>query len=685
MRVARALEGVLTVSLGCGVVALFAASSRASTGGRVVAPLDDAYIHLQYAASIARGEPFAYHAGEEATSGATSPLYAALLAPAAGYAPGTDVPFAVGLVLGGLALGLAALLAGHLAARVVPDPAARIAGTLVVLGWGWTGWHAASGMETIPAATLVLALSSVLVGRTVRAPRDRGPPAALLLVGLGLAAPFLRPEGAFFARAAALSLVRWPVRGRPAWGALALPLVLAPFLPGLMWRALTDRSLPNGAVAKWIPAHPFIPVNGAFRFVLGNLERLGRFLRGIGDWEGGYLPVGAGVALVAVGLVGALAVALRRRRPRDQALALVALTAAAAVLAQTTFFTFVAHRFRYPIPFLLVLVVLGVGFLGAPLRRLRPRRRGRLASRAAMLLAAASFLVTWRGVLDDYGAAAGERARLHLPMAAELRALPVGSRIAVTDAGALAWFSGRPTTDLIGLTTGDLAAEHYLGGRGSQLEWIDRLDEAERPTHLVTFERPTWWSPRVLYGRRLARFSLGRAPLMMGGSALALWRTNLAPLAPGDAPLELHGEALRVLDQIDVADLESEAAHAYRVHDDGDPRPSNVIRELRLPGRHLAEGGRIVRSRESFVLRGVAGRPLTLVLRTDARHRAALSFEVNGEPVGTVPVTPRERWTAVRCDVPGRLVQARNRVLVRRRGSDVASFHWWSAVAVDEP
>src|SRR5262245_8144121 len=49
-------------------------------------PLDDVYIHFQYARALAEGHPFQYNPGQPATSGATSLLYPVLLA--AGYLVG---------------------------------------------------------------------------------------------------------------------------------------------------------------------------------------------------------------------------------------------------------------------------------------------------------------------------------------------------------------------------------------------------------------------------------------------------------------------------------------------------------------------------------------------------------------------------------------------------------------------
>ncbi|MGH7268842.1 MAG: hypothetical protein ACREJ3_00290, partial [Polyangiaceae bacterium] len=49
--------------------------------GHAAAGLDDAYIHFQYARAIAEGHPFRFQAGAPITSGATSILWPALLAP----------------------------------------------------------------------------------------------------------------------------------------------------------------------------------------------------------------------------------------------------------------------------------------------------------------------------------------------------------------------------------------------------------------------------------------------------------------------------------------------------------------------------------------------------------------------------------------------------------------------------
>ncbi|MBN1563608.1 MAG: hypothetical protein JXA10_07210, partial [Anaerolineae bacterium] len=66
-----------------GVVAAYLALSVSISADPLLMPLDDTYIHFQYARQMAEGHPFVYNTGDPATSGGTSLLYPPLLA--AGY------------------------------------------------------------------------------------------------------------------------------------------------------------------------------------------------------------------------------------------------------------------------------------------------------------------------------------------------------------------------------------------------------------------------------------------------------------------------------------------------------------------------------------------------------------------------------------------------------------------------
>ena len=117
--------------------------------GDVVMPLDDVYIHFQYARQLALGEPYVYNTGQEATSGATSFIYPYLLA--------------VGYWLGfkGMSLGLWAMVVGSVALVGSMWAVYRLClafdaplwlSILTSVSFAITGsvsWHAMSGMETM--------------------------------------------------------------------------------------------------------------------------------------------------------------------------------------------------------------------------------------------------------------------------------------------------------------------------------------------------------------------------------------------------------------------------------------------------------------------------------------------------------------------------------------------------------
>ena len=60
--------------------ALFWVPGLRACRGDFPVPLDDVFIHFDFARSLARGHPFEWIAGQGYSSGETSPLYAAILA-----------------------------------------------------------------------------------------------------------------------------------------------------------------------------------------------------------------------------------------------------------------------------------------------------------------------------------------------------------------------------------------------------------------------------------------------------------------------------------------------------------------------------------------------------------------------------------------------------------------------------
>ena len=215
-----------------------------------VMPLDDTYIHFQYARSIADGIPFQYNPGQPATSGATSLLYPVILA--AGYLLGFQ---AERLAWWALAIGILSWLGSawlvFLIGCETPSnhfksplhspslPAERGPGGEVnprvnywlafaaAIAFALTGsleWAFLSGMET----GLMVFLTLLTLWCVIREDRRNAMIAGTL-------AALIRPEGVVIGGVAALYLLAldWREGGR-AQVIRNLPMVVSPFLFALV-------------------------------------------------------------------------------------------------------------------------------------------------------------------------------------------------------------------------------------------------------------------------------------------------------------------------------------------------------------------------------------------------------------------------------------------------------------------
>ena len=117
------------------------------SGGHLAAPLDDTFIHLQYARQIAAGHPFQYNTGDMPSSGDSSFIYPFLLAPAFLFGlNGTRVLlFAFGL--GFVAHLVAVILLYKLALLLFSRRVALLSPFFLLLD-GRSNWHFLTGMET---------------------------------------------------------------------------------------------------------------------------------------------------------------------------------------------------------------------------------------------------------------------------------------------------------------------------------------------------------------------------------------------------------------------------------------------------------------------------------------------------------------------------------------------------------
>ncbi len=624
------------------VFLIYGSVAFAAGHGQMVLPLDDVYIHFQYARQLAAGQPYVYNPGLPPTSGATSFLYPYLLA--VGYAAGFQ---GLNLGLWALALGMLALagslgLIFRLAHALGAD--SRTAAT-VATAFGVTGavsWHFMSGMETGLVVLLTLATLDRLIARQIR--------------GWCLAASLLalvRPEGGALAVLSAAAM-GWQMRhqmGRAKrWLILpALAVGVQPLVNGL----LTGSPVASGNAAKSVFGIVPFDVGEAARRTAANMGRMWlEFATGSSPREGIYL-----LALVFPLAVLGVVILMREQRLRLVAwLAVIWLGVGS--LAVATLDTAFWHFKRYQLPFM----ALFFPFMAAALARIPVRWGGQRFGQIAASVIALATLPTSAAFLQHFALNVGYIYAQPLQMT---RWLAANTRpdavIAVHDTGLTRYQGGRTTLDMVGLTTPG-AAEAWRNGPGSVAEFL--LDH--QPDYIAAYGEGhgfglSMLAATSLYGQPLAEFPVtsldDRFNVALAGSQQGIYRPDWERLrsrlrhSPGFNDNFL-GDKPRLLGALNVADLAQErlARYAWRNHQPLPGFPTEV-HELAYPGCAdigcaFVDGGRRLNGEEAFELRldAPAGEPLPiwLVTRLHPMTAGTLDIYVNDVHVGrrVIPEQP---------------------------------------------
>jgi arabinofuranosyltransferase len=427
----------------------------AGTAGWSSFPLDDSWIHLQFARNLAAGQGFAYNPGV-AVGGSTAPLWTLLLAGA--YALGGPHPFWAKL-LGAAATLATALLAHHLAWRWTADRALALLVGVVAAIAGPAVWGALSGMEVALAALLVTgAIACHTAGRDIATAALLGlsalarPEALLLVPLLWLARPITWPRTAIFFTATAACVLPWAVfnlitmgRPLPATAAAKVDGGLIGFLSG------TRESVAAALLVR--------PWHFATEWVgwLGLIDVLLPFL----------IPVGLVVLWSRAGRPLAL-----------PALALLLHPIGMALLAPYRGPGF--QEGRYSIHLLpLAIVVAGVGLDAVP------RRRGLRAAAMALFLAAAVVAVGPAASRYAWAVQNIDAMQVRMGEWVATQTAPE-ARLALNDVGAIAYVSRREVLDLMGLVTPAIIPYRRQGEAGI-LRYLARAC----PDYLIIF--PEWF------------------------------------------------------------------------------------------------------------------------------------------------------------------------------------------------
>jgi hypothetical protein len=577
-----------------------------ANGGAPAVPLDDSYIHFQFARSFANGHPFVYSPGAAPVPGATSLLWPLLLAVPQlfGVRGLALIPWA--WAFGFIALGLLAYETARAAERVTSDGIAWIAGVLV-LAFSANTWFAASGMEVVPLAWL-LTRCVRRAAEWLDGDRER---CAELLV-LAALAPAMRPEGALGSLLVAAVLFAGGRGRNRLLGAAALGSIA---LPPLVYLLFTGHATQTTTLVKWLPFSPYLSFAGLCEIVLSNVRLLLATLLDGQLWSAAYIPEHS--RFVAWLALPALIFAGQARQANARAWLLVGL--GLGIFIPTTYDSFLWNRLRYLWPFAAPWLI-GLVALSDQLGELAALWRPKLGWLRYALVASASLILCSKFpfALADLADSAHAISSQHVELGEwAAQHLDPEARIGVNDTGAIAYFSGHPIFDIVGLTTlGE--ARYWAAGAGSRFEHYERLPRSALPTQFFVY--PNWFGIPQLLGPCFQQRTVYAT--ILGGETMVACTAAYWSLGTGEAAAAPEFWNRAPLDRVDVADLESERAHDYAVG------PATQMDDVVLSDGVITDGARRNRHHDSFWVNVAPG--ARFVARLGADEPVSVGVRVAG-------------------------------------------------------
>jgi hypothetical protein len=652
------------------------------------APLDDVFIHFDFARSVARARPFEWSTGGGYSSGGTSILYPFVLA----------LGFPLGF--GGLRLMewaaivacvsvFAVLLVARRLFKGQPLASSYLA-PFTLLCIGALDWTLFSGMEValflaVWAGTFVSwdDLEKAIAERDARAVTRRA--WALGLWGGVLTAT--RPEAAalvaLFGFLAAERLFREDRKGTLALLArVALPGAFVVLAHALANRVFTGETTAAGALVKLEAHHPYFTREQVFDAWWFHLKyqvlRVTQYHLADPFWVGWFWWPLSAAAFVP-------------RATRRYALLLWA----------SALFWIVVVAFngqvrwqneRYTMPALAWLLLAAAMGLGALLSLAFARERRPLkVSLAVVTAVVASGLVyfqapRFREQVWFFGRASRNILEQHvqagLILRDEFERQP--RRVMVGDAGAIPYVSDLPALDIIGLGgfQGLPFARATRAHAAAGIELLEHVAPEERPDVLALY--PSWWGDLPIWFGRVITEVPVRGNVICGGASKVLYRADWSALESSAWPSLIHpGE--RIADEIDVADILSEKQHRYRVVGNGFgyvtmkilPHPADPRRDLWDAGRVIAPG-----LTERFELQGVdPRRSFRLVARVAPSGPLRIGVTVAGRAVGAFNAEAADAWQELELTVPALSEQAASdkiEVVLEASQMERIVYHLWA-------
>ena len=459
----------ITVVLGAGAFLILQTAGTAHTlnGGNGF-PLDDPWIHLQFAHNLHEYGTFSYYKDQQVTSGSTSPLYTSLLAFGMVF---TDNEYLLSYLFGGVFLLVSALAMFRVAQRMFGHRTlSSLAAAAMISVEPRLIWVSLSGMETTLFIALLLAVTLFYIEKR---PVLLGVSAGLLL--------WARPEALLMVGVlAADTFYHWSIT-RTA----GAPRVSSP------------EGRPRRLVGSLVVVAAFGVAYAAFNFALSGSLFPNTFAAKIKYYSSGgegfpsqvlwFLSAEHMIVIAPFVVVGVLFVILALFKRRPTPLLIPLLWSSGMIVAYWWKLPYLYQYGRYLMPVLPFVFLLAIGGLEELLEIVRARTsllktentRRVVRAIAVLVIVGSTASAAWQRQ-DYYVETCRYITQRQVATAVWVRDhLPGDAIVATHDVGALAYYSGRRIVDMVGLISPEMIG--HIGRIDKLLEYLRK----QNVTHLA--------------------------------------------------------------------------------------------------------------------------------------------------------------------------------------------------------
>lgn len=671
----------ILIGLVLGISILYIIATLYYSGGYFFLPVDNSFSYFHYAKQLSAGHPFQYNFGDAPTTGVRSLLYTIILAPGFFIGLTGDGIIYYSFFLGMLFLFLSAWLIFRIGEGLFDRNLGLIAGLLFLLN-GPISWGYLSGTEiglfgTVILATLYFFLreqdgnykKTVILGSLLAIAHPEGAVLSILLVVVLIVNIILKGE---------IANLKGVLIFIPAFvgiGSIFLNLILT----GSLFSTFLQSKSP-----LFSPSMPLLEILArAIKFYAYILKEIfggfnGAYTEMISPDAGQTATYFAPFAFLFF-LFGSLPLAVKEIYAKRLGINLLMVSwffigiGLVAITFPTDYSWNMSLIPYYPL-FLLGAVVgiyhfsLMITNMGTTIS-LKQTFYGLSSFFIVFSLFSISFFVV------AYGKICKDNYHQKMGLVKWIREnIPADVSIAMDGINILRYYENRNFIDLCGVGTLGLA-KAYQNGVGSIFEW---LEEKKLYPSCFVLDRLDLTHSGLLKTELYSARVVGVRPI----EPINVYQADWSLANKGDEPVTSMDD-YKLVDKIDVANLDSEAGHNYRFWE-AEPglNSTTYVYEFPCGNRQIIDGGRSLSGGESMVVKTQPGQEMKIVLRTTGALK--LDVVINGKYCckWVDETNPGNVWSESSVTLPGKWVTSTStkvHIEVRDKQQDTYSvaYYWF--------